>query len=29
MAKAVEEKSAAEINAARLKALQATIDKIE
>ena len=29
MAKAVEEKSAAEINAARLKALEATIDKIE
>jgi len=29
MAKAVEEKSAAEINAAKLKALQATLDKIE
>ena len=29
MAKAVEEKSGAEVNAAKLKALQATIDKIE
>ena len=29
MAKAVEEKTGAEINAAKLKALQATIDKIE
>ena len=29
MAKAVEEKTGAEVNAAKLKALQATIDKIE
>ncbi|MBQ3847029.1 MAG: hypothetical protein II761_05620, partial [Bacteroidales bacterium] len=29
MAKSVEEKTGAELNAAKLKALQATIDKIE